>query len=66
MKWILRYSIETSDVCLEFGRSDDSLVGFVDSDLQAIWTHEDHLLDICSHLVVVTLKLFVYCCSIQP
>ena len=32
MKWILRYLRGTSDVCLEFGRSSSSLVGYVDSD----------------------------------
>ena len=32
VKWILRYLKGTSNFCLEFGRTSNSLVGFVDSD----------------------------------
>ena len=32
VKWIFRYLRDTSDVCLEFGRHDSSMVGFIDSD----------------------------------
>lgn len=32
IKWILRYLRGTSNICLEFGRSSEGLVGYVDSD----------------------------------
>ncbi|KAG8479084.1 hypothetical protein CXB51_029923 [Gossypium anomalum] len=32
VKWILRYLQETTDVCLQFGRTRDGIVGYVDAD----------------------------------
>ena len=32
VKWILRYLRDTIGVCLEFGRSKDGLVGYIDAD----------------------------------
>ena len=35
VKWIFRYLRGTSDACLQFGRSREGLVGYVDSDYAA-------------------------------
>ena len=32
MKWVLRYLRGTSDYCITFNRTSDSICGFVDSD----------------------------------